>query len=401
MPWKVSDVVNERMRFVLRLEDGERITDLCREFGISRKTGHKLWARYKAEGPTGLYDQSRKPDRSPRRIAPELEQVIVELRKKHPTWGPIKLRETLVRKEPDIVWPGRMSFARVLSRNGLATSRPRRRHAANGTPLGEALTPNDIWCADFKGQFQLGNETYCYPLTITDAHSRFLLCCEALENTRWEPAKLVFEQIFRRFGLPKAIRTDNGPPFSTRTLLSLSRLSVWWRRLGVLHERIEPGHPEQNGRHERMHLTLKREATRPAGANLLQQQERFDAFVKEFNEERPHQALGNRMPREVYVPSDRAMPAELKKLTYPLHDLTRRVAEQGHVCLRRKSGYRLSPALAGECVGLRETEDGRWLVTFADLDLGWLNEKARRFEPIDLADNRKDSIDSGPSDSHA
>jgi len=382
MPWKESGVVNERMHFVLRLEDGERMAELCREYEISRKTGYKIWARYKEEGPRALYDQTRRPDTSPNRIGADVEAAIVALRRKHPTWGPMKLRETLLRKEPDVLWPAKSSFARVLSRRGLAKGKPRRKYPrAHATELGEALLPNEIWCADFKGQFRLRNGKYCYPLTITDAHSRFLLACEGLESTQGAPAQLVFEETFRRFGLPKAIRTDNGPPFATKTLLSLSRLSVWWRHLGIRHERIEPGHPEQNGRHERMHLTLKREATRPSGANLLQQQERFDAFIREFNDERPHQALGNRHPAEVHRLSETKMPRELKPLEYPLHDIERSVYESGHVYLRKKQLYKITPALAGECVGLREVEDGRWLVTFADLDLGHLDEKTKRFEP--------------------
>ena len=372
----------ERARFVLRLEQGERMSDLCREFGISRKTGYKLKQRYEAMGVEAFGDQSRRPITSPYRTPTAIEEAIVSLRKERPTWGPEKLLDVLNRSEPGVRWPGKSTTSRILAKHGLAQGKKRRRYPkSTGTPLGHAQAPNDIWCADFKGEFRLGNGQYCYPLTISDAYSRYLLCCEAFEGPRLGPTRAAFESTFARFGLPKAIRTDNGAPFASPGLFSLSKLSVWWWRLGIRSERIEPGNPEQNGRHERMHLTLKQEATRPPGDNVLQQQERFDHFLEDYNEQRPHQALGNQRPAELYHASVRSLPSELAPLSYPLHDLTRKVSSYGVVYMGRRKRYRLSAALAGELVGLREVEVDRWLVTWRHLDLGHLNVESGEFEP--------------------
>lgn len=385
MPWRESSVVNERMRFVLRLENGERMTELCREFGISRKTGYKLWDRYRVLGPVGLFDESRAPERVPHRTSKEVEELIVALRRERPSWGPKKLRAVLERERPGIRFPALSTFDQVLRRNNLIVRRRRRR----GVPphddgvLTNPGSPNDVWCADFKGQFRLGSGRYCYPLTITDRVSRLLIVCEGLDDTRTEPAQAVFTKAFREYGLPRVIRTDNGSPFASRGLAGLTRLSAWWIRLGIRPERIEPGHPEQNGQHERMHLTLKQETTRPAAAGLLQQQERFDRFRELYNRERPHEGLGQRMPAEVHQNSTQKFPHDLPELTYPLHDVVRAVARCGHIGLgpRRFGQVFLSSALAGERVGLREVEDGRWLISFASLDLGIADVRTKTFEP--------------------
>jgi transposase InsO family protein len=273
--------MEERLRFVGRLLDGEPMSQVCREFGISRKTGYKIFERYQEHGLDALTDRSRRPVRYANQLPQQLEGLIVRLKAEKPHWGARKIRELLVRRlNGDVRVPAKSTIHAVLDRHGLVTRGGRRRHRAQGTPLSPGAAPNDLWCADFKGEFKLGNGRYCYPLTVTDQSSRFLLMCEALESVREDLACTAFERLFRERGLPKAIRSDNGVPFaSPNALFQLSKLSVWWLRLGITIERIKPGRPQQNGRHERMHLTLKKEATRPPGSNVLQQQGRFDAFV--------------------------------------------------------------------------------------------------------------------------
>jgi putative transposase len=268
----------------------------------------------------------------------------------------------------------------VLDRNGLVKKRRRHRGKSQGTPLTFAHNPNELWCADYKGQFMLGNQSYCYPLTITDYASRFLIACDALETTKEDYALSVFEAAFQEFGLPRAIRTDNGIPFaSAHSLYNLTKLSVWWLRLGIELERIEPGHPEQNGRHERMHLTLKKEATKPAGENLLQQQEKFDQFIDEYNTERPHQALDMKCPAEVYKTSDRKY-AGLPDVRYPLHDRTITVTHCGRICHDGKK-INFSRVFAGQDVGIRQVEEKIWQVSFMNYDLGFFDLETCRVEP--------------------
>jgi transposase InsO family protein len=270
----------------------------------------------------------------------------------------------------------------VLDRNGLVCHPGRPRRRAQGTPLSAGAAPNDLWCADFKGEFRLGNGQYCYPLTVTDHASRYLLLCEALESTREDPAIAAFEHLFRERGLPAAIRSDNGVPFaSPNALFNLSKLAVWWLRLGIGIERIKPGHPQQNGRHERMHLTLKKETTRPPSLNALQQQARFDAFVREFNAERPHEALDMQRPADRYAPSARPY-GGLPELSYPLHDKQYMVTSCGRVCMHRKK-INISTVLAGQLVGLKEVEDGIWLVSFMHYDLGYIDLEQKTLQPID------------------
>lgn len=383
MPWKVSDPVSERLLFVKRWMDGERVVDLCREFGISRKTAYKMRARYEEFGPRGLFDRGRARLTQARRTPVEIEKMILSVREKHPTWGPKKIEAWLRTWQPGLKLPCLATINAILNRNHVVR---RRRHRTvpfmpYEPPLREALAPNDIWCADYKGQFKLGSGRYCYPLTITDRFSRFVIRCEALESTHGEAAMAVFEQAFREYGIPTVIRTDNGAPFASRSLWALSRLSVRWLRLGIWPERIAPSHPEQNGQHERMHLDLKREATRPAGANILQQQERFDRFVHVYNHERPHEALGQRTPASVYAPSQRDYPTTLPELEYPTHDHTLKVFGNGDLWLIRGHVFHLSIVLAGQHVGVREVEDGRWLISFMQFDLGYYDCRTRAFEP--------------------
>jgi len=383
MPWKECSVMDERLRFVARLLEGEAMTDVCREFGISRKTGYKLMERYREDGPVALADRSRRPVRYANQLPGQVEGLIVEAKREKPHWGARKIRELLVRRlAGDIRIPANSTIHAVLDRHGLVKRMGRRRHKATGTPLSTGAAPNDLWAADFKGEFKLGDGRWCYPLTVTDHASRFLLLCESEESTREAPVISAFERLFRERGLPDAIRTDNGVPFaSPNGLFGLSKLSVWWLRLGIAIERIAPGHPQQNGRHERMHLTLKREAARPPAANIIQQQERFDAFQAEFNTERPHEALAMKCPAEVYT-STRRPYRGLPELEYPLHDRDALVTACGRLCMHRKK-INLSTVLAGQKVGIKEVDEGIWLVSFMHHDLGYVDLEQRTLQPLD------------------
>ena len=384
MPWKESSVMEERLRFVARLLDGERMSDVCREFGISRKTGYKVYNRYKEHGLEALTDRSRRPVRYANQLPHQVEQMIVRLKREKKHWGARKIRELLVRRlAGDVHIPATSTVHAVLDRHGLVKRARRRRSTkAQGTLLSRALLPNQLWCTDFKGEFKLGNGQYCYPLTVTDQVSRYVLMCEALESIKEHNAFTAFERLFEERGLPEAIRSDNGVPFaSPNGLYNLSKLSVWWLRLGIEIERIRPGCPQQNGRHERMHLTLKKEATNPAGMNILQQQARFDEFVSEFNIERPHQALDMKVPAEVYQPSSRQYTG-LPEITYPFHDRDKLVTACGRICMHRKK-INISTALAGQRLGIKEVEDGIWLVSFMHYDLGYIDLEQKTLQTID------------------
>jgi putative transposase len=383
MPWKECHAVDERARFVARLMDGETMTALCEEFGISRKTGYKIAQRFQRIGVRGLSDRSRRPYRHANQLPLAVETLIVRLKKDYPTWGAPKIRARLRQRWPDIACPAISTVHAVLDRHGLVAHRRRRRRARlTGTPLAAVSHPNGLWCADYKGEFLLRNQRYCYPLTITDYATRYLLACEALSTTQERYAFSVFERAFQDFGLPEAIRTDNGVPFaSAHALYGLSKLAVWWLRLGIRLERIAPGHPEQNGRHERMHLTLKTEATRPAAHNVLQQQMHFDTFVHRYNRERPHQALDMATPASCYTPSARLYQG-LEELDYPFHDWTAVVTRCGRICYQRRK-INLSQVFAGQKVGVKQTADHIWLVSFMDYDLGYFDDETCRLEPID------------------
>lgn len=381
MPWNECNRMDERLRFVARLLDGDKMAVVCREFGISRKTGYKMFSRYKDFGLRGLEDRAKSPYRHPNKLPFQVEKAILRIKQDHDSWGAPKIREKLIKEYPVISPPAASTIHAVLDRHGLVKRRRRRRYKAKGTGLSNARSPNALWCADYKGQFLLGNHKYCYPLTITDYRSRYLLACEGLESTKSAGAFPVFERVFREFGLPAAIRTDNGVPFaSSHALFGLSKLSVWWIRLGIGIERIKPGNPQQNGRHERMHLTLKKEATKPARYNFLQQQDRFDEFIEVYNNERPHQALGGQYPAEVYTPSAREY-RHPEKPDYPFHDRTIRVTQCGRICIgTRKVNF--STVFAGQYVGIREVADSIWLVSFMDYDLGFFDETENRVEPV-------------------
>jgi len=376
--------MEERLRFVARLLEGESMSEACRSFGISRKTGYKIFNRYKEHGLEALCDRSRRPVRYANQLPEPIERMIVRLKKEKPHWGARKIRELLVRRlAGDVRIPAKSTVHAVLDRHGLVKrARQRRRHKAQGTPLSQAVEPNDLWCTDFKGEFKLGNGRYCYPLTVTDQASRFLLLCEALESTREKGAFAAFLRLFQERGLPTAIRSDNGLPFaSPNGLYNLSKLSVWWLRLGIALERIQPGHPHQNGRHERMHLTLKQETTRPPGQNSLQQQARFDAFVQEFNTERPHQALDMRRPAELYTPASKPYTG-LPEIHYPFHDREILVTACGRICMHRKK-INISTVMAGQKLGIKEVDDAIWLVSFMHYDLGYIDLEQKTLQTID------------------
>jgi putative transposase len=381
MPWKECHVMDERLRFVARLLDGEKMAPLCAEFGISRKTGYKIYDRYKDGSGQVFNDRSRRPHRQANRLPPAIEATIVRLKREYPGWGAPKIREKLRNQAPSPQLPAISTVHAVLDRHGLVKRRRRRRHASGGTGLSKPTEPNALWCADYKGEFMLGNRRYCYPLTITDFASRYLLTCEALSTTQERFAFTVFDRTFQEFGLPQGIRTDNGVPFaSAHALYGLSKLSVWWLRLGIQIERSKPGHPQDNGRHERMHLTLKKDATKPAAANVLQQQARFDTFVAQFNQERPHQALGMKVPADLYTRSARVYRG-LEDLTYPFHDQTIAVTHCGRICFNGRK-VNLSHVFAGQNVGVTQVGERIWLVTFMQYDLGYFDDETCRLEPI-------------------
>lgn len=384
MPWKDRTIMDERIRFVARLIEGEQMALVCREFGISRKTGYKIYDRYKEHGLEALTDRSRRPWRYGNQLPKQVEQAIIDLKQERPHWGARKIREKLVRKfSSEVRVPAHSTIHAVLDRQGLVKRMRRRTYGrAEGTSLSLGQNPNELWCTDYKGEFLLGNQKYCYPLTVTDHASRYLLLCEALESTREDLAFTAFERLFRERGLPTSMRSDNGAPFASgNALFNLSKLSVWWLRLGISIERIKPGNPQQNGRHERMHRTLKKEATRPAGLNSLQQQAKFDTFVDQFNNERPHEALNMKCPNEIYTASTREYKG-LPDLAYPFHDISINVTSCGRICLHRKK-INLSTVFAGQAVGLKEVDESTWLVSFMDYDLGYIDLEEKTLQPLD------------------
>jgi transposase InsO family protein len=370
------------MEFIARLKKGERVTELCAEYGISRKTGHKFKKRFEETGAAGLFDRSRAPRRIPHKTPPEVAEIVVAERLKHTDWGPKKLKDVLEKRLGHEL-PAASTLGDILVRRGLITRRKLRpRHPPRPTPLRPVSAPNDVWCVDYKGQFRLGDQRYCYPLTVTDQFSRYILGCEAMAAIDEDEAREAMTSMFREYGLPSYMRSDNGPPFASTGLHGLTKLSVFWMRLGVVPERTRPAHPQDNGRHERMHRTLKRKTTRPARTNLLQQQEAFDAFVLEFNTERPHEALAMKRPAEVYAPSSRRLPSKIPDPTYPTHDDAVTINSSGCAWIAGRGSIYISSALCGQLVGIREEDDGCWLFSFMDLDLGHLETATNTFRPL-------------------
>jgi transposase InsO family protein len=373
--------MDQRTRFIAdHLRETHTITELCDQYGVSRKTGYKWIDRYLRLGPAGLDDHSRRPHRAPNQTADEIVAAILEARQRHPAWGGKKLRALLQRRHPRWTLPGRSTVCDILRRHGLVpTRRQRRRLGHPGKPTTIMGAPNAVWCADYKGQFKTGDGRYCYPLTVTDGFSRYLLGCQGLGSTAAAEAQPVFTRLFNEYGLPLRIRTDNGVPFATTTLARLSKLSAWWVRLGILPEFIEPGRPDQNGRHERMHRTLKAATTRPAAGRLGAQQRRFNAFREEFNHVRPHEALAQQTPATCYHPSPRPMPDRLAPLEYPDRFEVRYVSANGGIRWNHR-WVNVSTVCVGEYVGLEEIDDGIWNVYFGPLRLGRLLERHMRIE---------------------
>lgn len=382
MPWSVSTPMSQKREFIDDVvRDLYSMSELCERYGISRKTGYKWVERYEVGGVDGLSDRSRRPHHSPHGMSEEMVKLLLAARRAHPSWGARKLLSNLAAKprHRGLAWPVASTVTELLKRNGLVQSR-RRRALSPGHP-GRPTTPMDranaVWTTDFKGEFRLTSGRYCYPLTVVDGYSRYLLGCKGLDSTASTPARKVFERLFRAHGLPERIRSDNGSPFASTGLARLSRLSVWWIKLGITPELIEPASPHQNGSHERMHKTLKAEATRPASSNQRGQQRRFDAFRKEYNTERPHEALGQRPPAVLYADSPRAYPDQLQEPEYPAHFERRRVGSNGCIVWRGKP-LSVSTVLTEEYVGMEEVNNGVWSVHFGPVLLGRMDERDRR-----------------------
>lgn len=381
MPWRQVNAMTERLRFIT--DARQRVasfTELCRHYGISRTTGYKWLHRADHSGLDYLQELSRRPQTCPHATPPDLVARIVEARRHHPNWGPRKLLKFLRRQDRHQPWPARSTVAALLRRHGLVLPRRRRAFPGHaGRPLTPMSAPNVIWTADYKGQFKMGDGRYCYPLTVQDGFSRYLLTCRGLTGTTTAESRPVFERLFQEYGLPEILRTDNGVPFATGALGRLSQLSVWWIRLGIYPELIEPGQPQQNGRHERMHRTLKRATARPPAPTRRSQQQRFEAFRLEYNTVRPHQALGDETPASVYTRSPRPYPSTLPPVEYPAHYELRLVSRNGGIRWQ-KQWVNVSHVLAGEYVGLVEIDDGQWDLYFGPLKLGRFHERLLRVE---------------------
>jgi putative transposase len=381
MPWKETSPMEQRTQFIADfLRETFSVTELCQLYDISRKTAYKWIDRYLRLGPAALEERSRRPRHSPNETAPEIVQALLEARRRHPTWGGKKLLTIVHKRHPRWDLPSRSTVCDIMKRHGMVPKARHRRCIGHpGRPTSSILAPNDLWTADFKGQFKTGDGLYCFPLTIADAFSRYLLGCQALRSTATTGAKPVFTRLFHEYGLPKRIRTDNGAPFATTSLARLSSLSAWWVRLGILPELIEPGKPQQNGRHERMHKTLKAEATRPPAGSLRAQQRRFNQFRSEFNDIRPHEALDQETPGSIYEPSPRPMPKTIPPLEYPDRFEVRYVSANGGIRWNHR-WVNVSTVCVGEYVGLEEIDDGLWNVFFGPLKLGRFHERSMRIE---------------------
>lgn len=373
--------MDQRVAFVADwLRDEWTMSDLAYRYGISRKTAYKWVERYEDDSAHGLADRSRAPHQHGRAMAEDLRDAVLALRRAHPRWGPKKLRAVLRERAPRRTWPAASTMGDLLRREGLSQPRRRPRYLVPLThPLAAAAAPNDVWTADFKGWFRTGDGTRCDPLTILDACSRLVLCCRIVSPTDLG-VRPWFERTFRAYGLPRALRTDNGPPFATPGPAQLSQLAVWWLKLGIQLDRIDPGHPEQNGRHERFHLTLQEEATTPPAETPRQQQARFDRLRREFNTERPHEALGQQPPSRVHVVSSRSYPTRLEDPWYDATHEVRRVRHNGEIKWRGELVF-VSAAIRREVVGIAETERGDWTVRFMHLELGRIDRRTYRFTP--------------------
>jgi putative transposase len=383
MGWKATSNVEERFRFIQEHQSGDwSVAELCRRYGVSRKTGYKWLERYTEQGVEGLRDQSRAPLHHPNEVLPEVAEAVVELRRQHPLWGPEKLQARLQRDAPEIVWPAPSTIGELLKRKGMTV--PPKRHRRVGpslNPLHQAEAANQVWCIDFKGWFRCGNGSRCDPLTLTDAYSRFLLKCQAVAGMDARSVRDVMEAAFREFGLPIEILNDNGEPFASQGVGGLSQLSVWWVKLNIRPVRIPPGKPQYNGKHERMHRTLKAATATPPAGNLRLQQQSFDAFRKEYNQERPHEALQMKTPAEFYSASCRPYPSRLAEPEYGNGWEVRRVRECGRFRWWSNSVF-LGRALEGEDIGLEPVTDGLWRVWFYAYPLALFDERKSKITKL-------------------
>ena len=372
-----TNVTNERLQFVRDFASGHWcMTELCERYGVTRPTGYKWVARHRTDGEGGLVDRSRAPRTSPHRTSDEVDALIVAARRQY-GWGAKKLLKILRTRHPHLDWPARSTLNAVLERHQLLRkNRRRRRWTHPGAAAVETARPNQVWPADFKGQFKTGDGQYCYPLTVTDHFSRALLVCRGLESVKTVLAKPVFRALFREVGLPDAIRTDNGAPFASTGIHGLSALNVWWMHLGIVHQRIPPASPQEHGQHERMHRELKRETARPAARNRRAQQQRFDAFRQRYNDERPHEGIGDRTPTSLWTPSTRPYPEQIAPPEYPAHVEVRRVSTAGTFRLHTHQPF-LSHALSGQDIGLEEVGDGIWNIVYCRTLLGKIDERSR------------------------
>jgi putative transposase len=387
MPWKETSPMKERSEFIVEHRSGlYSFSALCEKYQISRKTGYKILDRFEAEGLGGVCDRSRAPKNSPQQLNSALIDLLVAARQKHPRWGAETILDYLRRRHELDRWPARSTVAALFKRHGLVKPRRRRpRPGHPGKPQSPMSAPNSVWTIDFKGQFRTADGLYCYPLTVVDGFSRYLLVCKALYGTTHHGVEKALLRAFREFGLPAIIRSDNGTPFASQAIRRISRLHVWWIRLGIVPELIEPSHPEQNGRHERFHRTLKDETACPARSNLSCQQRRFDQFRIEYNEERPHRALQGHSPAMLYAPSARRYPENVPQPEYPAHFEVRKVSRNGgirwkhHFATGPNNGWvNVSHVLADEYVGLEEVDDGIWTIYFGPLQLGRFDERNRK-----------------------
>lgn len=379
MPWEETNPMEQRRMFVeAKLTGKWLMIELCERFGISRVTGYKWWDRFKARGFEGLVEESRAPQTCPHKTPEHIERAIVDLRLKYRTWGPVMILGRLAKLQPDWDLPAPSTAGDILSRHGLVKPRKRRHRPRHpGKPYVEMNRPNDVWPADFKGEFKMGNGRYCYPLTVTDGCSRYLLGNKALCSTAHDAAQAEFTRLFREFGLPLQILTDNGTPFASQAICGLSRLSVWWIKLGIHPIRIEPGQPSQNGRHERMHRTLKASATRPPGHDLVEQQVKLDEFTDMYNQIRPHRALDLETPASVYEPSPRPFPDVLPSFEYPAYYRVRKVHGNGCMIWRGEHIF-VSHILEDERVGLEAVDDGILSVHLGPVLLARFDEREKR-----------------------
>jgi putative transposase len=381
MPWLETNPMDERVQFIVAVnEELYSVAELCHRFGISRQCGYKWLQRYAAEGFPGLTDRSRAPHHCPHRIDANVSRALVELRIKHPRWGPVTLLARLAKVRPELRLPAPSTAGDLLAREGLV--KPRRLRTKLASSVGSAVraaAPNQTWTADYKGQFRTLDGKYCYPLTIQDAHTRFLLSCDALLSTKTDEAQPCFERMFREHGLPELMHTDNGPPFASHTPLKLTRLNVWWMKLGITPQRSRPGCPQDNPRHERMHRELS--PTRfPPAKNRAAQQIKFDALREELDYVRPHHALGLMTPAEVYTPSARPMPDRIPQPVYPAHCEVRQVRSRGTFRLHGRDFF-ISEVLPKETIALEEVADGIWSVFFYHVLLARFDERDGTLHP--------------------